>query len=122
MKDAISPSNYAAMDRTVRKALSKAIKGCSKSREAIAEELSIAIGMPLKVRSLDNYTAESRTDYRFPVAWIVPFCDITGDHSLGRLLLSPDDQKSLQVGQREIEQHRAIAETVEQSRPTEPRT
>ena len=121
MKDAISPSNYVAVDRVIRKALSKAIRACPKSRETIAEQLSTAIGTPLKARSLDNYTAESRADYRFPAAWIVPFCEIVGDHSLRRLLLSPSDEESLEVGERVIKQHRPVAATIQRIRPSKSR-
>lgn len=58
------------------------------------------------MRMLDQFTAESRRPYRFPAAWVVPFCRITGDDSLQRLLLGPNLAGALRVGEISIEAHR----------------
>jgi hypothetical protein len=71
-----------------------------KNRTQIAAELSRAVGSPVRVYMLDEYTADSRGECavnsrevgsrgkrRFPAAWVPAFCKITGDDRLQRLLL-----------------------------------
>lgn len=95
------------LDSAIRKTLSRAITACScKSRADIAAELSAETGTQISVRMLDQFTAESRRPYRFPAAWVIPFCRITGDDALQRLLLGRSLSRALELGEREIEAHR----------------
>jgi hypothetical protein len=93
------PDRREPLDAAIRRTLSRALRACSKSRESVAEELSILLGMPVSARSLNNYTAESKSNYRFPAAWVVAFCKATGDDSLQRLLLGPELAAILQLGE-----------------------
>jgi hypothetical protein len=95
------------LDATIRKTLSRMISGCpDKSRAEIAEALSTETGTHVSVRMLDQFTAESRSRYRFPAAWVIPFCRITGNDALQRVLLGPELGQVLRIGEAELEAHR----------------
>jgi hypothetical protein len=117
VKPKIALSEFADADQDIRRALSAAIRNCPKSREVIAEELSVAIGNPLKTRSLDNYTAESRTDYRFPAAWVAPFCEIVNDNSILWMVLGPRLTRILRLGEQQIEAHKTTTDLLAELTP-----
>jgi hypothetical protein len=97
-----------ALDSAVRMALARAIRNCrDKSREQIASALSEQTGTRITLRTLNALTAESRRPYRFPATWVIPFCRITGDDSLQRLLLGPTLGKLLSIGEIELAAHHA---------------
>jgi|ERR1035437_367238 hypothetical protein len=104
-------------EKAFRNALSGAIRSCKKSREIIAEELSAAIGIPIKTRSLDNYTAESRADYRFPATWVVPFCEVVNDNSLLQEVLGPRLTRILRLGEQQIEAHKTTTDLLAELPP-----
>jgi hypothetical protein len=100
MKEVLAHREFdESQDAAVRKALSRSLRACPKSRELVAEELSILLATPVSVRSLNNYTAESKSNYRFPAAWVVAFCKVTGKDFLQRLLLGPELAAMLQLGE-----------------------
>lgn len=77
------------LDEAVARSLRVAFREGSKSREAIAEEMSRLMGRPVTVRMLDNFTAESHPRHRFPAAWLPAFCIAAADTECGviRLLI-----------------------------------
>jgi hypothetical protein len=103
MRKCFAPSEFLALDRDIRAAISRAIRACpNKTREMIAEDLSKATGVRVSLRMLNDYTADSRAPYRFPAAWVIPFCEITGDNSLRSALLGPRLEETLHLGERVI--------------------
>lgn len=109
----IAHPDFLALDNAIRAAITRALRVCtSKSREAVAEELSEATGVQITLRMLNDYTAESRRPYRFPAAWVIPFCRITGDDSLQRLLLGPELADILRLGELELTAYRVKAEII----------
>ncbi len=83
------PTQHA--DLAVREHLAVAIHNSSKSRELIADEMSALVGRTITVRMINDYTAtaESKRAARFPAAWIESFCQVTGNETLQRSILSP---------------------------------
>lgn len=90
---------FLILDSAIRRAISRAITACPcKSRADIAEVLSVETGTQITVRMLDQFTAVSRRPYRFPAAWVIPFCRITGDNTLQRILLGSELSEALELG------------------------
>jgi hypothetical protein len=94
-------------ERELRSAISNAILNSGKSREAVARELSAALGYSIGPRSLENYISPSRSNYRVPAAWVAPLCEITGDRKLQEIILGPRLSRVLKLGEQEIAAHRA---------------
>jgi hypothetical protein len=91
---------FLELDIAIRKTLSRIITSCPrKSRADIAEELSSETGTRITVRMLNQFTSESRRPYRFPAAWVIPFCRITGSDALQRILLGPELAEVLRFGE-----------------------
>jgi hypothetical protein len=59
-------------------------KRSNKSREQIAEEMSVHTGLRISKRMLNDWTAESKKPARFPAFLIESFCEVTGDDRLQR--------------------------------------
>jgi hypothetical protein len=99
----------------VRAALVDAIRGCGKSRETIADEMSALSGVEITVRRLDGFTAESREDLRFPMELARAFCVVTGDTNLlrsvvaglGLQLINAVEWDLLNLGREYLKQKRA---------------
>lgn len=107
-------SELLALDKAIRSVLSKAMRACPlKTRETIATELSEQTGTRITLHMLNEFTADSRRQYRFPAAWVVPFCRITGDDSLQRLLLSPELAEILRIGESEIASHHLKSQLID---------
>lgn len=107
-------SELLTLDSAIRSALSKAMRACpQKTREAIAAELSEQTGTRVTLHMLNEFTAESRRQYRFPAAWVVPFCRITGDDSLQRLLLGPELAEVLRIGESEVANHHLKSQLID---------
>jgi hypothetical protein len=63
----------------VREALKIALSGCVLSREVIAEEMSRLTGESITVHHLNNWTSESKVEWRFPLEYLTAFITVTGD-------------------------------------------
>jgi hypothetical protein len=55
---------------------------------------------------LDDFAAPSKDGARFPAAWVVAFCEVTGDDSLQRFLLGPRLSRLIEIGELEISSRR----------------
>ncbi len=90
----------------VRGILIDSIRKCGKSREQIADEMSLATGTEITVRRLNGYTAESAEDFKFPAELERAFCAATGDYRLlkchaersGFQVITTDEAKLLELG------------------------
>jgi len=99
----------------VRKVLTDSIRKCKKSRAQLAEEISFLSGRRLTEISLNKFTAESRTDYRWPAELDRAFCHATGDDTLlrcraelaGYRLITADEIELLELGREYLRQKRA---------------
>jgi hypothetical protein len=67
------------LDQAVRGALGAAMKQTDRSRAQIADDISRLTGQKVTLRMLDDFTAESKSGYRFPAAWLAAFCVATRD-------------------------------------------
>lgn len=101
-------------DAEVRATISRAIKGCSKSREQIADEMSVLLGMRVTERMLNAFTADANQMHRWPAAWDRAFCRATGDDRLlvfrvllaGLYVVTPDEYQLLELGREYLRQKR----------------
>jgi hypothetical protein len=99
----------------VRNVLMRSIKSCPKSRAQIAEEISILAGREVSEISLSKYTAESRTDYRWPAELDRAFCAVTSDDTLlrcraelaGYQVISAAEAKILEIGRQYLVRKRS---------------
>ena len=73
-------------DAMVRAILTDTIKHCPKKRLQIAEELGAAVNRQITEAMLNSFTAESKENHRWPLAWTRAFCQVTGDWRLLRAL------------------------------------
>jgi len=62
---------------------------CPKSRQQIADELSVRSGRTVSLSILNDYTATTKSGARFPAVYLCGFCEATGDDSPLRFLLTP---------------------------------
>ena len=72
-------------DASLRALLSDALKQSPLSREMIAGKMSELLGMEISKSQLDSWTAESKENHRFPLAYAAAFCEATGDVEILRL-------------------------------------
>jgi hypothetical protein len=101
--------------KVVRAALIESIWKSGKSRETIAEQMSILTGTEVTVRRLNAFTAESREDYRWPAELDRAFCTVTGCHELircraelaGFRMITVEESELLELGREYLRQKRA---------------
>lgn len=87
-----------SLDARIRVALSGAIRKSGKSRETIAQELSDACGLNVSVFTLNNWTCDSKRERRIPAEAIPALCEVLGDDSLQRLMMSDEHLNALELG------------------------
>jgi hypothetical protein len=104
--------NHEHIDTAIRRHISDAMRRSSKSRAEIAEEMSRRLECRVTASMLNDYTAETKGAARFPAAWIVALCEVTGDDRLQRLVLSARLQKLLGLAERELNNIRAEREKI----------
>lgn len=90
-------------DTVLRQLLTTLFRQCSKSRERIAEELSLHAGQLISKHMLDDWTAESKKPARFPAFLIQSFSEVTGSDQLQRWVMGPRLRKLLEFAERELE-------------------
>ena len=66
----------------IRGVLIRAIKESGRSRAEICDEMELLLARPFTVRMLDGFTADSRSDRRWPAEFDRAFCKATGDNTL----------------------------------------
>jgi hypothetical protein len=99
----------------IRASLVEAIRKSAKSREELAEIMTLLTGTEVTARRINAFTAESREDFRFPAELARAFCIATDDFSLLRNLIEAAgyyvvDQaefEMLQLGREYLRQKRA---------------
>jgi hypothetical protein len=102
----------------VRNVISAAIKSCGKSREQIAEEMSVLLANRVTARMITAFTTVSKELHRWPGAWDRAFCVAVGNDSLlrcraeaaGYQLISGDEIQLLELGRQYLRRKRANEE------------
>lgn len=74
------------LDAAIREMVSEALKRTEKSRYQVAAEMSRLLGREITKAMLDSWSAESKENHRFPVAYLTAFEVATGDKAILRLL------------------------------------
>lgn len=99
----------------VRGVLIQSIRKCGKSRAQLAKEITFLSGREITEISLNKFTAESRTDYRWPAELDRAFCRATGDDTLLRCraelagfhVINSAEAELLDLGREYLRQKRA---------------
>ncbi len=76
----------ANIDVTLRATITEAIRRSPKTRDQVADEMTLLLGRPVTVRILNAFTSESNEQHRFPLAWTVALSLTLDDWSLLRLV------------------------------------
>jgi hypothetical protein len=81
------------------------MSGCPKSREKIAEELTLRVrrANPITVSMLNDWTKTTKTAARFPAAYVRDFCEVTGSDKLQRAILGSRLSDLIEIGERELD-------------------
>lgn len=80
----------------LRPILSKAAHG---KRHEIAAQITTRAGRRVTVAMLNDWCALTKPHLRFPADLVEVFCEVTGDDSLQRKLLSPRLRALLELGE-----------------------
>lgn len=70
------------LGKTIAKAISAALKSCSRSREDVADQMSGYLGEDVSKNMLDAYASESRTGHVISLVRFVALVSVTGDRRL----------------------------------------
>jgi hypothetical protein len=81
-----------ARKNAVHEALTHGLSSCGLPREDVAQEMSRLTGEPITRAHLDNWCAESKRDWRFPLEYVTAFCIVTGDYGLVAAVLDGTGQ------------------------------
>jgi len=92
-----------APDSALRRLLTASIKRSGKTHAKIAGEMTLHTRQRISKRMVDDWTAQSKKPARFPAAFVVAFCEVTGSDELQRHLLSARLRELLEVGDRTVE-------------------
>jgi hypothetical protein len=87
------------LDSLVRDSLKRAMLCRHINEEQLAEELSRRSGRPVKPALVSAWKAETKHRWRLPAALVPIICEILGDDSIQRLLLSEKLKRSLDLGE-----------------------
>ena len=99
----------------VRGLITKTIRESNKSREQIAEEMSVLCGDRITVRMLNSYTCEAAEQHRWPTQYTRAFCHVVGNWNLLRCiveragfhLITEDEAELLELGRQFLARKRA---------------
>lgn len=99
----------------VRSVVTASIKSSGKSREQIADEMSILLGIAVTARMITAFTSESKELHRWPGAWDRAFCHATDDKRLllcrvqadGLRVITPEEEKLLDLGRQYLRRKQA---------------
>jgi hypothetical protein len=105
-------------DAVTRGLLADAIKRSEQSRDQIADRMSWLLSRTVTANMLNDFTADSKANHRFPFAWSRAFCEATGDWRLfhhladqaGFILVAKDDADVVSLGELVIQQEQAQTE------------
>src|SRR3990172_4317769 len=71
------PAGSFDVDRRLRAAISHALKQCPLSIYEVAAKMSVLNGTEITGTMLYSWTAESKTQHRFPAIYLPAFCEAT---------------------------------------------
>lgn len=87
------------IDALIRKSLKLAMASCGIKEDKLAEELSKRPGIAVSPAQVTAWKAETRKRWRLPAVLVPIICEILGDDSIQRLLMSEKHRQSLDLGE-----------------------
>lgn len=104
----IVAENADKRDHAIRSLVARVIHESSKSRAQIVEEMSALLGQRISIFMLNDFSAGSKKQVRFPLAYVEAFCRVVGDDRLRRLALDDRMNRLLDLGERVLAASRNI--------------
>lgn len=74
------------IDATLRELVSQALKEPRLSRYEVAAKMSSLLGREITKAMIDSWSAESKENHRFPLAYLPAFMEATGDKTILRFI------------------------------------
>jgi hypothetical protein len=74
-------------ESVIRIILTEVIRKSAKSREQIAEEMTVMVGERVSLRMLNSYTSEAAEQHRWPSQYTRAFCYVVQDWGLLRCIV-----------------------------------
>lgn len=108
-------------DRLIRATISSTIRACTRSRDQIADAMSLLLDTRVTAKMLNSYSSEAMQPNRFPAAWVRAFCKATGDDALlrccataaGLVFIEEEEKALLELGREYLRQKRAAEKVKE---------
>jgi hypothetical protein len=102
-------------ESVVRGIVTNVIRKSAKSREEIADQMSLLCGDRITVRMLNSYTSEAAEQHRWPAQYTRALCQVVDDWTLLRCitersgfhLITDDDAQLLELGRQFLIRKRA---------------
>jgi hypothetical protein len=102
-------------ESAIRTILTEVIRKSAKSREEIAEQMTVMVGERVSVRMLNSYTSEAAEQHRWPSQYTRAFCYVVQDWGLlrciveraGFRMITPAEAELLALGREYLRQKRA---------------
>ena len=76
------PKVAVGFEDEIAKALARAIRESGKTRQAIAKDMSLQLGRPVSVSTIDAYTSEAKEGHRIPLDRFIALIHATGSVDL----------------------------------------
>jgi len=87
------------LETLLRKSLKCAMLSRDKKEDKLAEELTKRLGRPINPALVNAWKAETKHRWHLPASMVPVICEILGDDTIQRLLLSEKLRKSLELGE-----------------------
>lgn len=105
-------------DSLIRTVLAQVMKESSKSREQIADEMSVLLGRQISVGMLNKRSVASHPTHAFPLSQVRAFCIVTDDwrllsviaERLGLRVIDQEEAELLELGRQYLRRRQADAE------------
>jgi hypothetical protein len=105
-------------DSLVRAIVTEGIRNSTKSREQIADEMTLLLADKVTIRMLNSYTSEAAEQHRWPAQYTRAFCYVIQDWSLlrciaeraGFRLITAEEAELLELGRQFLMRKRADEE------------
>ena len=116
------PTGSLRRTESVLEAYSETLKDCRIERDIIAKEMSRLLGENVTISHINNWAAESKSNYRMPLEWSAAFCLVTNDYRVikaafresGINILDDTEMVFYEIGKYEEEKRDRAAKLKEQ--------
>ncbi len=102
-------------ENLVRSIITESITNSAKSRDQVADEMTLLVGSRVSIRMLNSYTSEAAEQHRWPTQYTRAFCYVVQDWTLLRCIveragfhmITRQEHELLELGREYLKQKRA---------------